>query len=373
MTPNSRFANAFGTAQAVQPSPVELMPTQAGSVMTINQSSTVAQPVSSPAVQALVLSINKASPTELVQLGSSSNDVIKNLAKTVLDKVKAADAGEFGVGMKQILDLTSSVKVGELGQSTGMFSRIKTMFGAAKNSATHQIDSVTGEIDRITASMKTGVTRMQAESVWLANMREANYKAIENQTELQEALTIVDAEAQQRLIAMKADPSTDQRALSEHQMFADRISRQKQKVFKQLMLAKLTTPQLAGLQVSNENLVEKFGDLIAITIPAWSTTIAQALIGQRQQRDAETAAAVDDTTNKYLKMAADQIHDTTIATTKLLAKDSIETATLVHIQTQMLDMVKVVNELESQARTDRAQSIVDITKLEQDLQTAMRS
>jgi uncharacterized protein YaaN involved in tellurite resistance len=151
----------------------------------------------------------------------------------------------------------------------------------------------------------------------------------------------------------------------------ERFERHANKIFKQIHLTKLTTPEICGLQVANVNLVEKFNDLIDVTIPAWGKQISLALIGMRQAKDAQIAQSVDDKTNEFFMAAANMVHDTTIKSAQLLAEDSIKTETLVHMQNQMIDMIKQVNQIDEDARKNRVKSVEAIQKLDSELNQAM--
>jgi uncharacterized protein YaaN involved in tellurite resistance len=127
------------------------------------------------------------------------------------------------------------------------------------------------------------------------------------------------------------------------------------------------------LQVANINLIEKFNDLVDVTIPAWGKQVSLALIGQRQAKDAEIAQSVDDKTNEFFINAANMVHDTTIKSAQLLAQDSIKTETLVHMQNQIIDMIKQVHQIDQDAKKARIESVNSILKLDSEMKQALIS
>jgi uncharacterized protein YaaN involved in tellurite resistance len=91
----------------------------------------------------------------------------------------------------------------------------------------------------------------------------------------------------------------------------------------------------------------------------------------RQAKDAQIAQSVDDKTNEFFIQAANMVHDTTIKSAQLLAQDSVKTETLVHMQNQMIDMIKQVNQIDEEARQNRIKSVEAIQKLDGELNQAL--
>jgi uncharacterized protein YaaN involved in tellurite resistance len=315
-----------------------------------------------------VMAIRSAQTGAISKIGQDTGKEISQLSGQVLDKVRASDSGEFGTGMKKILDLTSGVKLDKLGEETGLISKLTGLFSRGKNAVTHQFDSVKDEITRVADGLRVGVARMEDEAVWLEKARAAN-EVHQHEYELLHAdLLIVVEEEKQKLAAM---PQDDAQAVADQRQRVESFERHAQKIFKLIHLTKLTTPEICGLQVANRNLIEKFNDLVDITIPAWGKQISLALIGARQAKDAAVAQSVDDKTNEFFMAAANMVHDTTIKSAQLLAEDSIKTETLVHMQNQMIDMIKQVNQIDEDARKNRVKSVEAIQKLDSELNQAM--
>jgi uncharacterized protein YaaN involved in tellurite resistance len=209
---------------------------------------------------------------------------------------------------------------------------------------------------------------MEDEAKWLQKARDANEQHLLEYQELHADLMIAIEEEKEKLALI---PQTDVQAVADQRTRVERFERHANKIFKQIHLTKLTTPEICGLQVANVNLVEKFNDLIDVTIPAWGKQISLALIGMRQAKDAQIAQSVDDKTNEFFIQAANMVHDTTIKSAQLLAQDSVKTETLVHMQNQMIDMIKQVNQIDEEARQNRIKSVEAIQKLDGELNQAL--
>ena len=326
-------------------------------------------PATSMVVGGKYLPAVRASATgQISKLGQDTGTEIKNLSNQVLDKVKAADSGQFGNGMKKILDLTSGVSLDKLGDQKGVLSRLTSFFRSGKNAVTHQFDTVRDEIERVADGLRIAVKRMEDEADWLEKARIANTAHQHEYEELHADLLIVIDEEKNILANM---PQDDVQAVADQRQRIEGFERHAQKIFKLIHLTKLTTPEICGLQIANRNLVEKFNDLVDVTIPAWGKQISFALIGARQSQDAEVAQMTDDKTNEFFIAAANMVHDTTIKSAQLLAQDSIKTETLTHMQNQMIDMIKQVNQIDTEARQNRVKSVEAIKKLDNDLNQAL--
>jgi hypothetical protein len=266
-----------------------------------------------------VMAIRSAQTGAISKIGQDTGKEISQLSGQVLDKVRASDSGEFGTGMKKILDLTSGVKLDKLGEETGLISKLTGLFSRGKNAVTHQFDSVKDEITRVADGLRVGVARMEDEAVWLEKARAAN-EVHQHEYELLHAdLLIVVEEEKQKLAAM---PQDDAQAVADQRQRVESFERHAQKIFKLIHLTKLTTPEICGLQVANRNLIEKFNDLVDITIPAWGKQISLALIGARQAKDAAVAIACQ---SKDLSKR----HD------KKLAKNQWSSSLLAHFSLEM--------------------------------------
>jgi uncharacterized protein YaaN involved in tellurite resistance len=272
--------------------------------------------------------------------------------------------------MKKILDLTSGVKVDKLGESTGLRSFFSKLIGNAKNNITHQFDTVKDEIDKVANELRTAVKRMDDEANWLSQAKDANIQHLHEYEELYaDILAVIEEEK----AILAATPQTDPNVYADQKQRVERFERHANKIFKQIHLTKLTTPEIVGLQVANINLIEKFNDLVDVTIPAWGKQVSLALIGQRQAKDAEIAQSVDDKTNEFFINAANMVHDTTIKSAQLLAQDSIKTETLVHMQNQIIDMIKQVHQIDQDAKKARIESVNSILKLDSEMKQALIS
>lgn len=329
-----------------------------------------------PDTQRRIQALEKLSSEELGSYGSDTSKRMTALSESVTSRVTLANSGDFGDGIVQILKLTGTVDIKQLGQPSekglsGLIRKAKNAVTGVKVEVMAQFNSVSTEIDKICGELRKGVDRMKEESKWLASCYDENLNCL-NELECNAEAVAVHLARQQDLLERMKQSNQEAEQIAIQASKVERLERLQDKLIKLVHLAKLTAPEIRLMQDTNYKNAEDFRDLIDTAIPAWKKQISFALIALRQKKDTELSNEIKDKSNDFFKKAADMIHDNSIAAAQNRQRGSIDLATIEHIQNQHLDAVRRVKEIEEQGRQNRKTAAERIKQMDQQLHDEMK-
>ena len=136
-----------------------------------------------PDTQRRIQALEKLSSEELGSYGSDTSKRMTALSESVTSRVTLANSGDFGDGIVQILKLTGTVDIKQLGQPSekglsGLIRKAKNAVTGVKVEVLAQFNSVSTEIDKICVELRKGVDRMKEESKWLASCYDENLNCL---------------------------------------------------------------------------------------------------------------------------------------------------------------------------------------------------
>lgn len=301
-------------------------------------------------------------------IGSKAGEEFSKLSAEITSKVTAANAGDLGMGIKNVLALTQGVDLTKYGEANqGFFGKIKAKFVSAKLDFKSQFDSTADQIQTVLKSLENGLVRMKDDADWLARAYDANIKHHNELQETAEAMECAVEVLRTQVQEYAAQPDVDVNVLQGRQMYLDRMEKHHDKLLRLIQLAKLTAPEIRQMQMTNYNTVQTFNDLRDITVPAWAKTISLGLLSIQQKKDAEFADTVQNAANDNLKKASDMINANMVQAAQINNRSVIDMSTLEHVQTNMLNTLKTVQGIELKAAEDRKTGAVRLKQMEGEL------
>src|SRR5690606_29108009 len=93
--------------------------------------------------------------------------------------------------------------------------------------------------------------------------------------------------------------------LADHQRLIDRLTKRVDDLRRAMLLAKQSGPQIRISQDNARALVQKFGDIKVVTLPAWKNVFAQYVLQLEQKKTVELLGMVDNATDEALRRGAD--------------------------------------------------------------------
>ncbi|MGY3266323.1 toxic anion resistance protein [Lysobacter sp. HA35] len=132
--------------------------------------------------------------------------------------------------------------------------------------------------------------------------------------------------------------------------------------------AEQTLPMIRLIQANSMQLIEKFGSVRDITIPAWKRSFAIQLSLNEQQNAVQLATAIDDATNELMRRNADLLRENSIATARANQRGVIDIETLQHVHEQLIQTVEDVRQIHRDGFEKRRQAEQDLARMRDDVQ-----
>jgi len=126
-------------------------------------------------------------------------------------------------------------------------------------------------------------------------------------------------------------------------------------------------PTIRMIQANAILLIEKFGAVRDITIPAWKRSFAIQLSLEEQKNAVELATAIDDATNEMMRNNARLLHENSVATAKANQRGVIDMETLQYVHDQLIKTVEDVRAIHREGVEKRRQAEGELVRMREDV------
>ena len=144
-----------------------------------------------------------------------------------------------------------------------------------------------------------------------------------------------------------------------------------------LMLTRTATmqmlPQLRMIQDVDKGLVTKIGSSILTTIPIWKGQIAMAITIWNAAGAAKTTRAVGDATNEMLVANSKMLKTASADARKEIERGVLDIESLKEVNANLIATIEEAGQIAKEGKAARAASAVEMTKLEGDLKSALKT
>ncbi len=330
-------------------------------------------------VQQLVAQIDITDPVLSISYGAKTMNSISRFSDSLLEQVRAKDAGVIGEQLTDLLGKVKSVDLSTFGEKPGfmaslpvvgkLFNRIERTMAEYQTLA-QQVDTVTDRLDNAMVDLLRNISTL--EQLFVRNrefFQQINLHIIAGKQKVAQ-LQEVDLPAAQAQVAN--DPMNAQKVrdlLEGIQRFERRLH--------DLMLSRTiaiqTAPQIRLMQGNSQSLAEKIQSSILSTIPIWKSQIVLALSLHNQRQATKLQKDVADTTNEMLRRNAELLQTGTIETAREVERSVVDIETLRDVQARLLNTIEETVTIASDARTRRQEVEQELSTMENDLRTRLAS
>lgn len=329
-------------------------------------------------VEQIAASIDINDSQGIIQYGVGAQSNISTFADSVLEQVKAKDAGDVGKTLTDLMLTVKDLDVDSL-SSESFMSKIPLLgnlvssakrFVAQYQSIEHHIEEITDELTKARMQLLKDITLLDA--LYEKNkdyMKELELFILAGEIKLKELQekTLPELKA-------KAEASKDTLDAQKVQDLSQMINRFEKKIHDlklSRMISVQTLPQVRLIQNNDQLLVEKIQSSILNTIPLWKNQVVIAISLFRQKKALELQKEVSETTNDLLTKNADLLKTSSIDIAKESEKGIVEIETLKKVHESLISTIDETLKIQAEGRTKRAQAEVEITKLENDLKAKL--
>lgn len=329
-------------------------------------------------VEQIAAQIDVNDSQNIIQYGVGAQSNISNFADSILEQVKAKDAGEVGAVLTDLMLTVKKLDVESLSGESFM-SKIPilgNLVGGAKKfvaqyqSIEHHIEEITDEMTKSRMQLIKDVTLLDA--LYDKNkdyLKELDLYILAGEIKLKELQekTLPEVKA-------KATASGDTLDAQKVQDLSQMINRFEKKIHDlklSRMIAIQTLPQVRLIQNNDQLLVEKIQSSILNTIPLWKNQVVIAISLFRQKKALEMQKEVTATTNDLLTKNSELLKTSSIEVAKESEKGIVEIETLKKVHDNLISTIDETLKIQAEGRTKRAAAEVEIKKLENDLKNKL--
>jgi len=329
-------------------------------------------------VEQIMAQIDVNDSQGIIQYGVGAQVNISNFADSILDQVKAKDAGEAGAVLTDLMLTVKKIDVDSL-SSDSLMSKIPllgNLFAGAKKFIA-QYQSIEHHIEEITDEMTKARMQLLKDITLLDSLYEKNKDYLTELDIYILAGTLKLKELNEKTlpeVKAKADASKDTLDAQKVQDLSQMINRFEKKVYDlklSRMIAIQTLPQIRLIQNNDQLLVEKIQSSILNTIPLWKNQVVIAISLFRQKKALELQKEVSQTTNDLLTANSELLKTSSIEVAKESEKGIVEIETLKKVQENLLSTIDETLKIQADGKTKRAQAEVELQKLETDLKNKL--
>lgn len=330
-------------------------------------------------VQQLVAQIDITDPVLSISYGAKTMNSISRFSDSLLEQVRAKDAGVIGEQLTDLLGKVKSVDLSAFGEKPGfmaslpvvgkLFNRIERTMAEYQTLA-QQVDTVTNKLDTAMVDLLRNISTL--EQLFVRNrefFQQINLHIIAGKQKIAQ-LQEVELPAAQAQVAN--DPMNAQKVrdlLEGIQRFERRLH--------DLMLSRTiaiqTAPQIRLMQGNSQSLAEKIQSSILSTIPIWKSQIVLALSLHNQRQATKLQKDVADTTNEMLRRNAELLQTGTLETAREVERSVVDIETLRDVQARLLNTIEETVTIASDARARRQEVEQELSTMENDLRTRLAS
>lgn len=326
-------------------------------------------------VHALANAINLSDQSLSMTYGAETMKNIANFADSVLERVRAKDAGPVGETLTDLLLKVKTLDISAFSKQPGLLERLP-LVGSLFNSVSRSIasfDTLSGQVETVTAKLDEAMVGLLKDIEVLEQLYEHN-RAFHND------LAIHIAAGKERLdrarneelprLRDEAEKSGDNMKAQEVRDFADRINRFERRLH-DLQISRTITlqsaPQIRLIQNNSQTLAEKIQTSILTTIPIWKNQMVIALSIYKQRNAADLQKDVADTTNALLKQNADMLQTATVETAREVERSVVDVETVREVHGKLLATIEETLRIADEGRTKRAAAEKELQDMEKSL------
>lgn len=367
------------TTQPAAARPLTAQPAGASLKGNETETSITLSPADQAKAEALARSIDVGDAQQIAQFGVQAQSQLAQFSDTILEKVRAKDAGYVGDMMSDLMLKVKHLDVDALDNSKrGVFGRLfglghaveKFMAGFDKLSV--EIDLITDKLDKARMEMlkDIGMFDMLYQKN-LEYLKQLDITLVAGRIKLKELREVIIPQAQQK--AQQSGDALDAQAANDLAQFESRFEKKLHDVSLSRMSAIQTCPQIRLIQSGDQVLADKIQTSILNTIPLWKNQVVIALGMARQQSALETQRAVTDATNDLLKKNAAMLKQNTTEIAKENERGIIDIETLRQVNSDLISTIEDVQRIQADGRAKRAQAETEIAAMEKALKEKLVS
>ncbi|MCX7677967.1 MAG: toxic anion resistance protein [Spirochaetes bacterium] len=325
-------------------------------------------------VEEIKKSINIEDSQEIIQFGVGTQSKISSFADSILEQIRAKDAGIAGELLSELMVNVKELDVESLSEESTL-SKIPIIgnlmdkfkrFAARYEKLSVQIEKIVDELAKARMQLLKDVTMF--DTLYEKNLeylKELDLHIIAGELKLKEIQEKVLPELKAKAEA-SGDPVDAQKFQDVNQM-VNRFEKKLHDMKLSRMVAIQTAPQIRLIQGNNQLLVEKIQSSILNTIPLWKNQIIIAIGLFKQKKALRLQQEVSKTTNELLEKNAEMLKTSSLEVARESERGIVEIETLKKVHNELVSTIEETLKIQEEGRQKRKQAEAELAQLESDL------
>lgn len=347
----------------------------AGQVATIQEDFAVATQ-DEARVNQLVAEIDISAPAAVMAYGAKPMGEIARFSDSLLEQIKAKDAGEVGQLLSNLLmHVRENDPLSADEKSSGFLARLPVIGSLFKQVEQRRIDhkTVTAQVEDITEHLDGSMVKLLRDVEVLEQLYQRNlafYKEVDLYVDAGKQKLRLTQEQDLPVLRQQAETSGDMMDAQKVKDMLENINRFERRIH-DLELSKTialqTAPQIRMVQSNNQQLAEKIQSSIMTTLPVWKSQMVLAMTLDAQKKAAHLQKQVADTTNELLRKNAEVLQQSSIATANEVERSIVDIDTLRDVQSKLVNTIEETLRIATEGRARRAEAEQELRSMEDNL------
>ncbi|MBS1203754.1 MAG: Tellurite resistance protein [Proteobacteria bacterium] len=336
-------------------------------------------PAEQTQIQNIVEEININDPVFSLAFGAKTMNSISQFSESLMQEVRAKDAGVIGVQLTDLLMKIKQVDISAFEQKPGFLASLP-LLGSLFNRIERtmlEYQTLAKQVDTITAKLNDAMVDLLRNISVLEILFDRNRDVFQQITlHIIAGKQKLEQIKQNELPALQAQAATDPMNAQRLRDLLEGIQRFERRLHDLMLsrtIAMQSAPQIRLMQSNSQSLAEKIQSSILSTIPVWKSQIALSMSLQTQRQAAKLQKDVADTTNDLLRRNAEMLQTGTLETAREVERSVVDIETLRDVQSRLLSTIEDSVKIASDARQRRAEVEKELVTMENDLRSRLAS
>jgi uncharacterized protein YaaN involved in tellurite resistance len=314
-------------------------------------------------VQERAAKIDENDTMSIISFGVDSQRALTAQADTMIQNVRAKDAGPAGTLLNQLMlqvrglgadKLNSGTKVGLFGKLLGHVEPIAEFFQKYETVA-HQISDMQDKLETEKMTLLTDVVNLdKLYDATLGYYHDLEIDIAAGQMKLKQLNEVAIPSLQ--ATATETNDLLDAQKLHDLVAHRDDLERKVHDLLLTRMITIQSLPQIKLTQDTDKGLVSKIQTSILTTIPVWKRQMALAITLYRQKGAVDVEKKVDDTTNQMIMQNAALLKQNTIEARTAMERGVFDVAAIQKANEDLIDTLQESVNIAEEGRQKRAEA-----------------
>ena len=307
--------------------------------------------------------------SDLAVYATDATAKISKFNDEILSEIKTSELDVFEEHVTEVLTLAKGFTLPKEKEDTGFFSGLLNKAAHNREKLMGKFTSVRDQIENVSTQMSTLVQTYMNRNETLDQMYQLNMEEYDNLEQYikhaESVLKEKNAEANAFKAAITPGDMLAAQQFNDMQSFINRLEKMIDNRKRIQMLAIQTAPDIRRIQDNNYLLIEKFGDLETLALPAWKKNFTLYLCAKDQRKGVNVANAIDDATNDFLKATSDILNENSVDIYRASQRSVVDIETLEYVQNNMIASFNSIKTITAEGQQARKDAAIKMEKMKQ--------